>query len=314
MGFQTVKSILEFNHDTAFEDEVADRRALVSRLLFTGVKPIDHVFEGIMPNDFVLLGAKTGSGKTEMLTQIASNVAKQGKYVDMFALEASKFEIHRRIKFKICAEILKIYEKVEHVSFSKWIRFGYDKQLEKHEKQIQSELDDMKKYLRIHYRPGSFDLADFLKLYNYYAKDSHVMLFDHAQFFDLDDSKNENQHVKDMTLKMYDMVNAIRVPIILVSHLRKTDSGKRIPGIEDFYGSSELGKKVTRALILVRYKFLPEINSWETIFNFEKNRELSPTALKTVFNLDVKRYADKFEEGQIIRDNFYTIDEIKAMP
>lgn len=299
-----LKAFIEFDQSSAWDDEVDNRRKLTARLLYTNIAPIDSAFRGIWPNDFVLLAAKTGSGKTELVTQIAMNVASQGKKVDLFALEASKYEIQRRIKFKILSKLHYDATGKTDVSYSAWMRFKLDDLFLPYQQQLHEQLDILRKNLRIHYRTSTFSLADFVKLYNYYAKDSSLMLCDHAQFFDFDDSQNEQRFVKDMTLKMYDMINTCEVPVVLVSHLRKVDDNKQYPNLNDIYGSSELSKKVTRALIVCRGSYDSEKNCFKTIFRFEKNREESIVAYETLFNLGLKQYSKTFTPGQIISDEF----------
>lgn len=299
-----LKSFIEFDQAAAWDDEIANRKKLVSRLLYTSIAPIDSAFKGIWPNDFILLAAKTGSGKTELVTQIAMNVAAQGKKVDLFALEASKYEIQRRIKFKILSKLYYDDTGKTNLSYSEWTRFKLDELLAPYIPELNKQLELLKVNLRIHYRTSTFNLTDFTKLYNYYAKDSSLILCDHAQFFDFEDKQDEQRFVKDMTLKLYDMVNTCEVPIVLVSHLRKVDDNKQYPNLNDIFGSSELSKKVTRALIVCRGNYDYEKNCFKTIFRFEKNREESIIAYETLFNLGLKQYSKTYTPGQIISDEF----------
>jgi replicative DNA helicase len=309
MGLKVIKQMLEFDQASAWSDEVADRQWLVGRLLFTKIPPIDKAFKGIWPNDFVVVAAKSGSGKTEMVTQIALNIARQHKYVDLFALEASKYEIQRRIKFKLLSAYYYEATGKTDISYSGWMRFQLNDKLDQYAERLEADLVLLKKYLRIHYRTTSFDLKDFLKMYNYLAKDSELILCDHAQFFDFDDSKNENQHVKDMTLAIYDNIQAAKVPVVLVSHLRKLQDPDAIPDMADIYGSSELVKKATRVLLLSRGDYNEKFGCFETIFRIDKNREEAPTVMTTQFNIGLKQYSDKFKGGYIKRGQFVPYSE-----
>lgn len=305
MGLNTVKEILCFNHETAFNDEIRDRAELVSRLVYTGVKQIDLLTSGIWPNDLFLLGAPSGSGKTSIMSEIAVNVARSGKYVDFFALEASKFEIHRRIKYMVYAKHLNDKHQIK-MKFSDWLRFKCEDQCKLVASEADADLNAISKYLRIHYRSNQFEMNDFLKLYHYYAKDSSIMLFDHAQFLNFDEkSKTENSFIKDMTLQMYDLVNNVRVPIVLVSHVRKLDNEEIIPDIYDFHGSSELYKKATRVLLIKRHEYLQDYNAWTTVFRLAKNREEDPKALLSLYDNALKQYVDKIKWGYIKGDKFY---------
>lgn len=251
-----------------------------------------------------LLGDFTVTHNTELVSQIAMNVAMQKKKVDLFALEASRYEIQRRIKFKLLSTYYYKDTGKFDVSYSKWTRFQLDDVFAKYTDRLNADLVLLREYLRIHYRQSTFDLGDFIKLYNYYTKDSELVLCDHAQFFDFDDSKDENKHVKDMTLKMYDMIQVCKVPLVLVSHLRKLDDKKSFPDISDIFGSSELTKKATRVVILCRGQYNNEANVFETVMRFEKNREESVVNIKTLFNLGLKQYSEKYELGNIVNNEF----------
>ncbi len=49
-----------------------------------------------------------------------------------------------------------------------------------------------------------------------------------------------------------DAQNQISKPVIFVAHVRKSDRGKSqlIPGLEDFHGTSDIGKIATKAVML----------------------------------------------------------------
>lgn len=111
--------------------ERAERVAQAPKVLNYGVGFLDDSLGGIIPNDLIVIGAKTGAGKTQLATSVALEtsqraanyeVDKAGKYVrdaednlvvltdkngipvtgapvHYFALEAEDNEIERRIKY-----------------------------------------------------------------------------------------------------------------------------------------------------------------------------------------------------------------------
>lgn len=311
MGIQTIKDMLAFNQQTAFHDEVADRKRLISKSIYLGIPALDHAFKSLLPNDFCIIAAKTGSGKTELITQIALNIAGQKKRCDLFALEASKFEIHRRLKYKVLTGLYRADGGEQHLSYSGWIRFAYDQLLEKYALAAEEQLAEISKYLYVHYRTSSFDIKDFIKMYNAVAGKSSCVLADHAHFFTKDEKTTDSEHMRSLALQMFDMANKFEVPIVMASHLRKVDSDKQYPDENDIYGASELSKAATRIMIICRGDYRADKGGYETVFRVPKNREESPTALRVLFSMEQKKYSDAFQEGQIVRDEFVEKEQLQ---
>ena len=79
-------------------EEERERIEQSKQLMSYGVKYLDDALGAIIPNDLIVLGAKTGAGKTSLAQSIALHVA-QTHPVHYFALEAENYEIERRIKY-----------------------------------------------------------------------------------------------------------------------------------------------------------------------------------------------------------------------
>jgi len=310
MGIQTIKSMLAYNQLSAFDDEAVDRKRLVSKEIYLGIPALDQAFKSVLPNDFVLIAAKTGSGKTELLTQVAMNAALAGKRVAFFALEASKHEIHRRIKFKLLTDIYKRETGDNTLSYAAWSRFAYDSKLAPYMDEARETFTVMAKYLNVFYREGDFNVRDFMKLYHTLAKDHSLVLADHAHFFTKDIKQTDSEHMRELALQMYDMANKFECPILMAAHLRKMDHEQKHPDESDIYGASELVKAATRILIICRGRYRADLNGFETVFRVPKNREDSPTAMQVLFDMGTKRYSEKFRQGQIINDEFVTHEEL----
>jgi hypothetical protein len=73
-------------------------------------------------------------------------------------------------------------------------------------------------------------------------------------YFEHDD-ENENRAIKTIVSALKDLVEGSKVPIILVSHVRKRDRKNLsdVPLIDDLHGSSEISKKATKVITFGRY-------------------------------------------------------------
>jgi nucleoside-triphosphatase THEP1 len=207
--------------------------------------------------DLVLIGAKTGAGKSQLVTAIAKHVAGQGAVVDMFALEAEKHEIARRIKFSMMAE--EYYADADKMPINGSIRYGAWRRnklndvLGKYEKYAQGRFDNELSGLRVHYREdGIYDHDRLEKEIKAVASSTSLIIIDHIHYVDID-GENENAAYKRIIKTIRDLTLKHGVPIIVVAHLRKTQPFRDkalVPNSEDFHGTSDLTKIATTCILL----------------------------------------------------------------
>lgn len=67
----------------------------------SGFRDLDDLTSGLQPGNLVIIAARPGIGKSSLATNIARNVAVDGKSVALFSLEMSRFEIGMRL---LCTE------------------------------------------------------------------------------------------------------------------------------------------------------------------------------------------------------------------
>lgn len=89
----------------AAKTEIESRRTMMKRVLSFGVTALDEMTGGILPTEIVALGAPSGVGKTAFCCNMAIANISAGKKVHIFALEASEFEIERRMKYPLIADL-----------------------------------------------------------------------------------------------------------------------------------------------------------------------------------------------------------------
>lgn len=246
-----------------------------------GIKFLDDMLLGIHKEDFVLIGADTGVGKTEFVYDIAFRNAAKGVKVHLFALEAEQNEPYYRKLYKI---ISKKY--FNEVPYCKKINMNYRNYItnkidvDDYEKDAISELD---KYynLTVHYRVSedwySFTLNNLLSLVTeaYSKGDCDMVIIDHVDYFDLNSGENENQQITEIMQSLRMLNQNYKLPIIVVSHLRKRNSKQQlIPTIDDFMGSSNKAKQVKTVILLSRdnENSKPEEGIYSTFFTCPKSR------------------------------------------
>ena len=210
---------------------------------------------------------------------IGLEAAKAGSRVHYFALEASKYEIERRIKYqKIAVEFFR--RKAEgkypdvNMNYMDWYRGELDLDLD--DLELLAEREVSFEGLNIFYRnEDMFDLKAFERKFLAIKDTTDLVIVDHLHYFDTM-TDNENKEVKEILKKMSDMVNRHEKPIVLVSHIRKTDKKLRqlVPDLEDFHGSSDTGKICTCAFSLApdQINANPDTNKLQTFLTTLKCR------------------------------------------
>lgn len=276
-----------FNEDSEIEFrlnqlERDDRLAQKDKLIPYGISFLDENFDGIAPDDLIVFGAKTGAGKSQLALQIAINAAKLGKQVLFFALESTRYELSRRLKFaRLYPELKKKYGYVRYGSWSRGLI----------EEDSLLEPEEWEKNIRLVFRLNDFDLQKLERHILAHQITTDLIIIDHLHYLDLE-GENENREIKTAVKTIRSLVIDIKKPIVLISHLRKTDKFDSTPWpkIDDFHGSSEISKMATQAFSLCQMpvtvkkrdqsiyggkkypEMMVEIEEKGTVFTILKNR------------------------------------------
>ncbi len=277
----------------------------------TGVKVIDDVFGGVKKNDVILVGARTGIGKTELISDMAMNASHQGRRVHIFSLESENQEVEMRMAFKKISQMTskKIY-------YKKW----YDNQYPELEHLYEKALDEINKSnINVYYREKNFDLKEFMRNTMLVSGNTDLIIIDHIHYFDFD-GRNENKELSDAIKAIRDIGLLISTPVILVAHLRKEfGSGKTqklIPEIDDFHGSSDLSKVCTKAILLTsRATRSPSIS--KTFFHFPKFRQFGAARnylFACDYDLTKNKYSDNYTVFHFKRNDIEQLNNLEEVP
>ena len=283
-----------------------------------GIGYLTDTLAKILPADLVVLGGRTGAGKTELATQIAKHNAQQGKKVCYIALEGDRFELEQRIKYNKISKIY--YENPSkygggYLNFRDWKLTTFDDKL----KEIDSEITDLVaeecEELEIIYPSVTEFFRDDLELmWEELSESFDLIIIDHLHYIDFEES-NEHIGVKRNVSKIRGLINKYRVPAILISHLRKTAYANKsiTPQIEELHGSSEISKQANHVISFSRCYEIGdhEFEKPMTAFEILKTRWAEGVGYIGVTNFDfkTKKYDDPYALYRI-KDRFCT----KAKP
>lgn len=233
--------------------ESSQRLAMGDRDLTFGVHWLDVALGGIFPNDLVLLGAKTGMGKTALSTLIAMANARAGKRVHYFALEAEENEIERRIKYRALVDAVFAKSKMDgyELNYLDWYRGRLEHVTRDVEADVEAELAKAYDSLTTFYRVGDFTADKLKRTFLAIQDETDLIILDHLHYIDTDDS-NENRGYKIIVKQIRDAALNIGKPVVVVAHVRKAERRAKllVPGIEDFHGTSDVPKIATKAIMI----------------------------------------------------------------
>lgn len=287
-----------------WEAERIDRHILATQVVPFGISFLDDALVGIFPNDLLVIGARTGCGKTELAATIAQNQSRKARRVVFFALEADRMEIQRRLKYRALSHVFFTQYAGKDCNyrwprFSEWIARGLDPDLHAWEKQIDPELALQTESLRIMYMGSKYRAAQFVRDCEALAEETDLFIVDHLHYFDL--GKVESEGIKEAIHAIRNLAIHLGKPVILLAHLRKTSRDERelIPDVEDFHGHSDIVKVATNVLLLSPASGITDGNLgfYPTYFHLAKSRraaENKPYVGVVGFNQKTNSYSERY--------------------
>lgn len=328
--------IYNFKKFNSLSDDMSKAREIIefekSRMIKFGIDYLDDGFVGIAPNDLILIGGRSGGGKTELALNIAFNAALKKKNVYYFALEAEQHELGMRLLYKTFAQSYfseKKYLK-ENVSFDSWISGQMSDRFYKNIEDITGAFG-VTENLKIRYSTEDYSIENFVSDMDQVKEEAHLVVLDHLHYFELDETNNENSEYKKIVKIIRSQCLEKNIPVILVSHLRKANPlhVQFCPEQEDFHGSSDIVKISTKAITigsgankpvmfpdgtdLITDKFI----SFMKIVKHRRNGGVTHNASCIIFNQETNSYEGGYFLGNQAYDSsgkrqvFYCLDSDK---
>lgn len=293
-----------------------------NRICSFGISALDDPLIGILRNDLVVIGADSGSGKSQICLDMAMHNARNGKKVALYFIEGGAIEATARIKWKSMCEIY--YKNKEKyglidLDYRKWRMNKINNIALKEIERIAIEEFEktIKNNLQIYHFNKGFKISDltdslayFLEPQEGYEDDpfSHkynidLIIIDHLQYFNLASIKSEFQEMTDILMAVKDITNFNNIPVVLVSHLRKKEKDRGLPDQEDLYGTSNIAKIASMAIVISPYHSMDNHAEFKypTFFRVVKSRTGIRSSLGMLCNYDFKNgcYEKKYEVYQL---------------
>jgi replicative DNA helicase len=315
----------------AFLEESVERFDLkTDSLCKYGINCLDDALGGIYKNDLIVIGADSGCGKSELVLNIAKHNAALGKKVVLYYLEGGHVEAMRRMKWR---DTVEEYYENHHgavrldLDYSRWVSNSITDSTGTLKKIEEKVLDKYHRVygnnLKICQISEDFSIQDFLSsIVDFFQPtispsgmlhsklDADLILIDHLQYFSLPEGENELASITKIIRQCKHITDRYKIPIVLVSHLRKKTKDRGLPDQEDFYGSSNIPKIATTAIVIS-----PDYEGedrgrdrYPTFFRIVKSRTgIRPNlAIRGVFNLKFRAYEPDY--------SLYKIDSTGHVP
>lgn len=297
-------------------DEIKEiRNSLLKpqQLISFGITFLDDALLGISKEDLIVLAGGSGGGKTELAVHIALTAAKANFRVRFLALEAYKTEITSRMVFKRLSMRFfadkKTIGSIEKPSFDKW-SIGRQNHLFKDYEDEWNAFEDITNNLLLTYPGSEYGIEDFEKDLIKNKGEVDLYLLDHLHFLNLGEDES-NLAYKKTVKKIKSLVNEYGVPVILLSHVRKTDRSAPTlcPDQEDIHGSSDIVKTSTKTITIASasdYIDAVDKATYPTFMRVAKNRKNGSTmrAIAVVpFNFKTNSYESTYGLGKQLSSN-----------
>lgn len=276
--------------------------------------PIEYLNDaliGIIKSELILIGADSGCGKTEIANQIAFHNAKKKKRVYLFSLEGDRYEVAQRERYRHFADVVISNKLGIDLDYRKFIMNEYaeifkGRNLPDFNDEMLTIDEMMKaqyKTLKIFKRETGIN-KDMIKGYfDLIKNDADLIIIDHLHYFEFM-TNNEYSEISEIMKVIKKKQDEIRVPVILVSHLRKKGKDRAFPDNEDFHGSSNIYKQANTCILFSNIieseaDYFDQVSKgiYKTGIRITKSRTGIPTRLIGIsqFQNKTKTYAPGYE-------------------
>lgn len=215
-----------------------------------GIKYLDDRLRGILQGDLILIGARSGAGKSTIAEMIAQHNSQNGNKVALYSLENFKHDSFMTKAYYFYKMEARDYDLNLRDFASGDFSINYDAlaKAEEHAK-------DFFKNIVVTSRSKGFDLQ---KLKDAMIKDVNsgirLLVIDHLDYVDKNNpNETDFSFMTELMRTIRNLQDEFKVAVIAISHLRKAQNIKDlpiVPSIDEFIGSGNKVKESTAVIML----------------------------------------------------------------
>lgn len=246
--------------------------------MFTGFSKLDSIVRGFRPGELIVIGGRTGTGKTTLAWNIGNNLAKRGVPVGAFSMEMKAKELLGRI---LASDTGINTNDIEDGAITDAQNIELTAAIRRH----------LKTPLHLSDKPA-LRVEEIAITARRWVKDHgiRILLIDYLQLIassgHSDNTAESLNHIT-RTLKVLSM--ELNIPVLILSQLnRGNEKEDRQPRLSDLRGSGGIEEDANMVLLL----YPDPRDKSTTHLLVAKNRRGQPTAIKLLFNRRVNRFEE----------------------
>ncbi len=320
-GIEALKKLIKYagkeHLKPSFENILDFSKEIISKnkqsLLRFENPMLEDALAGLNPTDLMILAGRSGHGKSQLATDFSRQFCKQGKKVFMFALEAYEKEFEMRMLYSKLAQLYFADKERKNtfLNFRDWFNgdTAVHEALKKYQDEAYASLKREFENFHTFYRSsGQFTIQDFEREFNNIRNHVDLVIVDHLNFFDSHSDKlTENKATEEIVKRTRDCVLLHKIPVVLLSHVRKADEMKLIESMEDIHGTSNIFKIATKVLITAKDFSKDTENGliYHSLFRANKDRYgdvADRYVFRCGFNIQTKEYEKSYQVGTIQKE------------
>ena len=293
---------MNFNFFTAFsENEIVGK---------FGVKYLDDELCGIMRGDFVLIGARSGAGKSSLANMIARE-NKKSKQTALFSLENFENDLPMEQAYRYY-----LHNGGQYCSMREFASGEFMKRYRGHNDELAGLLEKASEYansqydgINVYNRRAGFTIEKLVQaMIDEAAKGTKLFIIDHLTYIDkMYANESDLEHITTLMRTLRQIQDEKKVAVVGIAHLRKPLTTKEmpvIPSIDEFMGSSNMAKEATVCVLVApddegnkKNVELGNKRVKKTWFCIRKNRYggISNEAAKLNYDLTAGTYLPDYE-------------------
>ncbi len=240
--------------------EILEKSKFVGKF---GIEYLDKKVSGILPNDLILIGARSGAGKSSLAQMIASHNSRSGIPVALISLENFEGDDFASKAYYAYIKLSGDY-KLTQREFLGGLGTCFHPDMNILAR-AEEEAEKFFANIKLTTRKKGFGLEQLKEtmIRNVEQDGCKLIVLDHIDYLDkIDPNENDIAHITEIMRTIRELQEVWGVAVVAISHLRKAAGIKdspKIPSLDEFIGSGNKVKESTMVIV-----FAPDDNRNET--------------------------------------------------
>ena len=190
-----------------------------------GVSYLDDKLRGILQGDLILIGSRSGAGKSTIGNQIALSNRDAGNKVSLFSLENFEGDCFIEKAYYKYMELTRDYS----INLRDFASGDFQRDLFKI-KQAEDYAIECFKNINIINRKRNYDIEELKNdiIKEVEENDSKLIIIDHLDYVNKYGNESDNEHMMQLMRTIRNVQDSFKVAIVAISHLRKAYNSKEL--------------------------------------------------------------------------------------